>query len=395
MPRMQGDNDTTFDNDADDIMSRIDRSIASTEGGDIGGGDDDRQDTNTQEQTPSRRQQRTRQSNDGDAQDDASSAGDNDGTRRTTRQPNTQQQQQQQQQTRQTQTRQQQQQRVTPNQQQQQQQQQRNAGDLVDGQGQVVATAGRERRYYESWQRTNHALTQANERVTALQGEIDTYRSANSMAQQLGITPVEQAAAYQFAAAWKRDPKRAITALLTNARQQGIELDLEGVSPAVDIDAVTNRIMQRLQPVVDTAAAHQEQQDARAEAQRTYNAFLSNYPDAALHQEPIANLLSRRPGMSLVEAYQNIKLFALESGLDWNQPLKPQLDALADQQQQQQANGGTQRVTPRPLTGGGRTGGRMNGGQAQQPQKPKMYAANTSWDTIAREIIDEFAGNNQ
>ena len=260
----------------------------------------------------------------------------------------------------------------------------RDPNDLYGADGKLIAKAGRERRYYDSWNRAERNASELKQQVTNLNQQVETYRAATTQGQQLGLSPNEQVIGMQMVAAWKKDPAAAIKAILTQAKAQGISVDLEGMQPGVDADAILQRIRQEFAPVLNQAQAQTEMERVSQEAQRNYDAFMSEFPDAAVQQREIAAVMNAK-GLNPREAYYAVRAWCVENGYDWTKPLGPQHAA-----KQQQAAGNTNQgrsTQPRvPLTGRS-VGGPVNNGVKVQRSPAGV---NDSWDTIVKQTAQEF-----
>ena len=94
-------------------------------------------------------------------------------------------------------------------------------------------------------------------------------------------------------------------------------------------------------------------------------------------------MLNAQPGLPLQSAYTKIIRWAHENGLDWTQPLKPQIAARRQQPTQQQLP--SNRST-RPMPGRGvnpNSATPVGNGAVQQ------YNENASWADIIRQSMQE------
>lgn len=211
-------------------------------------------------------------------------------------------------------------------------------GDLKLQDGTVIK-AGVERRHYETAQLAKQQLAAANtaheQTKTQLQ-QLQTRVSAYETAQQAtGALPPEQAvAASRLYSDLARDPVGTVTKLLAELKSKGHTID--GIGSAVDTAAIQLMIKQQNQP---TQVVNQ-QVDVEAEAARETGLFFSQYPDAVMHDEVLADIITRHPNLSLQDAYFQLRQSVIQRGLDWSKPILPQLEPqqqqVETQQQQQQ-----------------------------------------------------------
>lgn len=210
-----------------------------------------------------------------------------------------------------------------------------NNGDLVDRNGQVVAKAGNERRFYEAARNAQVDATRLradNERVST---ELKAFRDAAVLPQQLGLVPVEVANAMQFMAHFKSDPLGAAKKVF--AELQAMGHNLEGITGSVDMAAIKQMVNDAVSPFVADRSTVQRQQEI-ATAVDTEIAQVFNQFDWAQHQEEaLQDVLRADPNLSLRDAAMLTENFALRNRYDLTKPLRAQhLAATSGQPQQQQ-----------------------------------------------------------
>ncbi len=218
-------------------------------------------------------------------------------------------------------------------------------GNLVDGQGNVIAKAGKERRLWERVQRFEHfEVPEMRRQVETLTQQVTQAEVLNNVPRQLGLNDEETLQGMRLIASYKKDPVATINYILTEARAAGH--NVQGVGQGqVDLAAINRLLDQRLSPLLEDRETQQRQTQADTEAKRQYDDFTTRFPDAVVHEDTIARLLARDPTMSPDAAYYQLRLFARENNLNWNQPLQAQIEAL------QQS--GTQPVIPPMASGRG------------------------------------------
>jgi len=221
------------------------------------------------------------------------------------------------------------------------QQRSRGPQDLVDREGNVIATGGKERRFYETAQREKTRADNLEREVQDLRTKVEAHESSAGLANQYSLTPEELSSGAQLMAAFKQDPVETVKYLLTQAQSSGH--NIEGVGAGTDMAAINKMISDQLKPFTDARQAELDTQQHKEEALKVYNDFLSNYPDAAIHQDTIAQLLEKERTLSPEAAYFKLKNFYLEKGLDWNKSLAEHESARAAAQP---AKAGTQSSLP-------------------------------------------------
>lgn len=258
-------------------------------------------------------------------------------------------------------------------------------GNLIDQNGQVVARAGAERRLYEKATDATTRLEQATgqlqmyaNKVNELQQQVNQSQALNGMPQKLGLNENEAVMSMQLMNKWKQDPVGTIKYLLTEAKAAGHNVDIEGLAPGMDMGAIARIIDQRLQPLQQDREAQQREQQVQQEAERQYQEFIYNpaFPNARTHENEIAQLLRSDPRLSLEAAYYKLQSYALQRGLDFTQPLGPQLQYQQQQPAQQSvANGGGAPMVP-------------GGGNAPvQTPSPTYADPDDSYDAIIRQVM--------
>lgn len=264
-----------------------------------------------------------------------------------------------------------------------------NTRDLVDPiSGKVVARGGIERKIYEDGQRASRENNALKQKV---QGYENQLRGVNEVVQtgvRLGVAPQDQVIAIQLMSEFLKDPVSTLGKLVEEVKSKGYQIPFleQGVSQGMDLNAISRMIDGKLAPL--TARQQQEAQAARykQQAETDLQQFLDENQEAESNLDVLAEMLQAQPGLALGSAYTKMIRWAHENGLDWTQPLKPQVAALQSGGRQQQQT--TQQPDQRPLPGrrSAATGNasRMNGANAGQPM-----SENSSWSDIIRSAMEE------
>lgn len=270
------------------------------------------------------------------------------------------------------------------------------AGDIIDKQGNIVAKAGAERRHWERSYRSETVVVPGLQReVSRLTQELAAARAATQAAQQAGLNDQESTTAIQLMAAWKKNPGDTLRWLLTEYQKAGNDISgLLGGEGAqqTGVGAIARLIDEKLKPFTEAQQQQQQSTQAQQEAAQEAQRFFGSYPDAVIHEAPIANLMQQYPSMSAEAAYWRLKAYVQQNGLDWNQPLAPQV-----LQRQQTAQGGDQGAPnsqqqqqqrqPAPMPNG------VNGGAALSVPAPAVNEASDSVADIVRSAMRD-AGYN-
>jgi len=203
-----------------------------------------------------------------------------------------------------------------------QQQQQSAAGpkDLVDAQGNVLATGGKERRFYESAQRAKGELTTATQKIEGLEAQLKAVSNAGSVGTQYNLTPEEVTTGAQMIAAYKNNPIETIKYLLTQAQASGHNIDAVS-SGGTDMNAMKQMMSTALQPLISEQKERNDTQVANEKALEIYNTFKTSHPDATVHEDSLARLMQQDTSLDPEGAYLKLRNYYYERNLDWMKPL--------------------------------------------------------------------------
>jgi hypothetical protein len=212
-----------------------------------------------------------------------------------------------------------------------QQQQTRGPQDLVDKEGNIVAKGGKERRFYEQLQSTKQQNGALNQQVQQLESQLKAITDAGNLGTQYELTPEELTTGAQLVKSFKDDPVNTVKYLLTQAQAAGHNLD-DVATGGVDAAAIKQMVNEAVSPLVQDRQQRVEAEQKQQKAMEVYNGFMSQYPDAQIHENSLARLLESDQNLSPEAAYFKLKNFYLEKGLDFGVPL----ETLAQQEQQKQ-----------------------------------------------------------
>jgi len=193
--------------------------------------------------------------------------------------------------------------------------------DLVDAQGNVIATGGKERRFYETAQREKARADTAAKEVSTLQAQIEAINSAGTLSTQYDLTPEEMTTGAQLIASYKSNPVETIQYMLTQAQASGHNIDAIG-GGGLDMKAVKQMMDTALQPLLTEQTERVDTQEANDRALEIYNEFSTKHPDAAPHEDSLARLLQQEPTLSPEAAYFKLRSYYHERNLDWTKSLE-------------------------------------------------------------------------
>jgi hypothetical protein len=227
-----------------------------------------------------------------------------------------------------------------------QQQQARGPEDLKDAQGNVIAQGGRERRFYEVAHREKARAEGLSRELETSKAQIDAINKAGNVGTQFGLTPDEVTTGAQLMQAWKKDPANTVQYMLTQAQSLGHNME-NVAGGGVNMEAVQQMLNTTLAPLLGERQERVDTQQARDEAVKQYNAFNTQYPDAAIHDNSLSQIIKQDPSLSLDAAYFKLRSFFSERGLDFSKSLE------ALQQEYVAAKGnGANNTQPQPPDGG-------------------------------------------
>jgi len=215
--------------------------------------------------------------------------------------------------------------------------------DLVDAQGNVVATGGKERRFYETAQREKQRADQATKEIESLKGQIEAVNNAGTLGTQYNLTPEEVTTGAQIISSYKENPVETIQYMLTQAQASGHNVEAIGGGSGMDMKAVQQMLDNALKPLVSEHQEKVDTQEAQDRALNTYNEFMNKYPDSAPHEDSLARLLKQEPSLSPEAAYFKLQSFYAQRGLDWTKSLEI---LQAEQQEQPESSANTQQALP-------------------------------------------------
>jgi hypothetical protein len=258
--------------------------------------------------------------------------------------------------------------------------------DLVDPiSGRIVAQGGIERRVFEESQRINRENNTLKQRVQGLENAVRASTDVVKEAARLNVSPQDQLIAVRIMSDFMRDPVRALEGLVAEVRSKGYQLPFlqQGISPGMDMDAISRLIDNRLQPITGRYQQEQQLEQHRQQATRDLDSFIGENPEAQQNLDVLTEMLQAQPGLPLGSAYTKMVRWAHENGLDWTQPLKQQIA----QMRQQQSTPQQQQPQPRPIPGRrsvSQAGAvRTNGAGATQ------FNENASWADIIRSAMQD------
>ena len=202
-----------------------------------------------------------------------------------------------------------------------QQQETRGPQDLVGADGQVIATGGKERRFYETAQREKSRADSVQRENETLKAQMQAVNDAGNLGTQYDLSPEELTTGAQIINAYKEDPIGTLKYMLTQAQASGHNIEELGAQGGMDPSAIKTMINNALSPLITEQSQRVDTQAANDAAQTQYDDFNAKFPDAKVHEASVSQLLKDDPTLSPEAAYYKLQAFYGQKGLDWHKPL--------------------------------------------------------------------------
>lgn len=242
-------------------------------------------------------------------------------------------------------------------------------GNLVDGDGNLIARAGKERREFSQFGRIQQELVQL--RNIALE-----HKQADTLLQSHGVSKDELPHALVLYATLKRDPVKGAALLLEQIKAAGHNLDGMDMG-AINMNALSRMIDEKIKPFISDRQAGERDVELRNQAVQQYETFISEYPDAVVHEDVLANMLSQGIANTPEAAYNKLLKFAMQHRLDWSKPLKSQITQVQQEQEPQpQAPQPRRSITPGSA-----------GRNAQAVPRETAVSTSTSYKDIVADVL--------
>ena len=204
-------------------------------------------------------------------------------------------------------------------------------GSVVGPDGKVIAKAGSERRHWERARQQEQRAVAAERSVAELNQRVGQAEQITHWSKQLGMSPEEHMSAVRIFGWYKKEPEQALKWLLTEAQAKGYNMQAilggEAAQGGVNMDAMRRLVQEQVQPLVERNQQEQAWQQAQQAAGNELQQFYAEFPDAAVHEDVVYNVMEQLPNLSLREAYLRVENWAIRNGLDTTRPLAPQVEA--------------------------------------------------------------------
>lgn len=248
-----------------------------------------------------------------------------------------------------------------------------NPQDLVDANGNIIAKAGAERRFYEENVKlkrerdifNTQVMPKLRQNYDAMLARVQAYENAMKSMNTGDLTPQDVQTGMDLIRQWKKSPQETLKFLLTQAKGYGMNIDGIG---GIDASAINQMLDEKLKPFVQEREANIQRQRIEQQSIQQYNDFIQKYPDAEKHTEELAYLLRKNPSMSLDAVYYMLRNHYSTKGYDFNTPLAEIL--------QKSSNNKVNMTMPH-----------TNPGNNIENITQKVAPINKSYDAIIKEVL--------
>jgi len=265
-------------------------------------------------------------------------------------------------------------------------------GELLDKNGQIVATTRREKQLAYNLNRAQYSANQAHRDLKRIQQSFQQYQAIDGLMKQNNISPQMAQEAIQLRAMAEKDPIMAVRDIVARVLATGLTMDDlfgQDAVPAINARVITNELDRRLGPLEQQTKQKQQAAQLEERAVEQAEQFIQSHPHADMHGNEISGLVSNH-GLTPERAYFELRSWVERRGFDFTSPLKPQIEAAMRRQQQQRGgNGGSN--GRRPSTPGDMRGVQPNGQvPTHNTNAPRGdFKSNTPWRDIASAVFTE------
>jgi hypothetical protein len=261
-------------------------------------------------------------------------------------------------------------------------------GELLDRNGNIVATTRREKQLAYNLNRAQYAANQAHRDLKRMQEHVKSFASLDGLMKTNNISPQMAQEAIQLRAMAEKDPIMAVRDIVARVLATGVTMDDlfgQDAVPAINARVITNELDRRLGPVEQAARARQQEQQLNERAVEQAEQFIQSHPHADTHGTEISGLVANH-GLTPERAYFELRSWVERRGFDFSSPLKPQIEAAM---KRQRSGGGQQQR--RPSTPGDMRGVQPQAGVQLQNGASQRgdFRSNTPWRDIASAVFTE------
>ena len=261
-------------------------------------------------------------------------------------------------------------------------------GELLDRNGQVVASTRREKQLAYNLNRAQYAANQAQRQMRAMQQHIGHYQALDNVMKQHNLSPQMAQEALQLRAMAEKDPVMAVRDVVARVLATGVTMEeLFGTDavPQINARVITNELDRRLGPLEQQTQARVRQQQIEERATVQMEQFVQAHPHAETHGVEISNLVQQH-GLTPEKAYYELRSWVERRGFDFTAPLKPQIEHAMQRRRNGGGNGARRQSTP-----GDMRGVTPNGGVPTHSSNNSRgdFRSNAPWKDIAAAVFTE------
>ncbi len=252
-------------------------------------------------------------------------------------------------------------------------------GQIVDKNGKVLAATRADKQLLHNFNRLRHASDKLHKQNLDLVKQVRQSHEAMALPRQLGLNNQQFIEAVQLRASFEKDAPSAVRDVVARVLAQGYTMEqLFGPDAVqgINTQAITQQMDQRLRPLTDRLAAQDAEVRRSEQARESYTAFVTEHEHAETHGEAIASLMQDR-GLPPEKAYYALEVFAARNGLDFSQPLAPQIQAAQNANRRRSPQGQQRRAPSTP----GSARSMQNSGQQTSNETSPM---DVDWNTIVK-----------
>jgi len=256
-------------------------------------------------------------------------------------------------------------------------------GELLDKNGNIVATTRREKQLAYNLNRAQYAANQASRDARKMHAALNQYREIDVAMKQNNLNHSQVMEAMQLRALAEKDPITAVRDVIARVLAAGATMEQilgHDAVPAINASVIKQELDRRLGPLEKQTQARQRQAEIEERAQEQMEAFVQHHPHAETHGVEISNLVSQH-GLTPERAYFELRSWVERRGMDFTSPLKPQIEAAT-----RRGNGGRRQSTPGDMRGAPAgnlpTHSTANGSRGD-------FRSNTPWRDIASAVFTE------
>ena len=256
-------------------------------------------------------------------------------------------------------------------------------GELLDRNGNIVATTRREKQLAYNLNRAQYAANQAGREARKMHQALNQYREIDVVMKQNNLSHAMAMEAMQLRALAEKDPITAVRDVIARVLAAGATMEQilgHDAVPAINASVIKQELDRRLGPLEKQTQARERQAQIEERAQEQMESFVQQHPHAETHGVEISNLVSQH-GLTPERAYFELRSWVERRGMDFTSPLRPQIEAYS-----RRGNGRGRQSTPGDMrgvpSGNVQTHNTTNGSRGD-------FKSATPWRDIASAVFTE------